>query len=253
MTYFSNNEVAIVTGAASGIGRSCAVILAREGARVIVSDIAEDGGKETVQLIKDNGGEATFKSADVSKPEEFEGLVKFAVDTYGGLHALVSNAGISGESAPVADYDLNNWDKVIAVNQSSVFYGMKYAIPAMLNSGGGAIVNMASILGSVGFANSVAYVSAKHAVVGMTKVAALEYSAQGIRINAVGPAFIATPLLTENEALSDEMLQQIASAHPIGRLGKPDEVGELVAWLCSNRASFCTGAYYPVDGAYLVQ
>ena len=170
MNYF-NKEVAIVTGAASGIGRSCAMILAREGAKVIVSDIDAEGGKETVKMIKDNDGEATFKDTDVTKPEAFEALINFAVDTYGGLHALVNNAGIGGESAPVADYSLDDWNKVISVNQSSVFYGMKFGIPAMLNSGGGSIVNIASILGNVGFANAVAYVSAKHAVVGMTKVA----------------------------------------------------------------------------------
>ena len=252
MNYF-NKEVAIVTGAASGIGRSCAMILAREGAKVIVSDIDAEGGKETVKMIKDNDGEATFKDTDVTKPEAFEALINFAVDTYGGLHALVNNAGIGGESAPVADYSLDDWNKVISVNQSSVFYGMKFGIPAMLNSGGGSIVNIASILGNVGFANAVAYVSAKHAVVGMTKVAAIEYSAQGVRVNAVGPAFIETPLLTENEAMTDEALAQITGAHPIGRLGQSDEVGELVAWLCSSRASFCTGTYYPVDGAYLAQ
>lgn len=253
MKYFNNDEIAIVTGSASGIGRACAVMLAREGARIIVSDIDEDGGNETVQMIKDKGGDAQFKSADVSKPEEFEALIQFAEDTYGGLNILVNNAGVGGEAAPVADYDLDNWNQVIAINQSSVFYGMKYAIPAMLKNGGGSIINIASILGQVGFANSVAYVSAKHAVVGMTKVAALEYSAQGIRVNAVGPAFINTPLLSENEDMTEEALEQVTSAHPIGRLGEPDEVAEFVTWLCSSRASFCTGAYYPVDGAYLAQ
>lgn len=250
MHYFEGKQVAIVTGAASGIGRECARVFAREGARVVVSDINEAGGQESVRLIKDAGGEAVFKAANVAEAQSVEALIRFAVETYGGLHALVSNAGIGGDQAPTADYPLEGWDRIIAINQSSVFYGMKYGIPAILRSGGGAIVNMASILGAVGFANSVGYVSAKHALLGMTKVAAMEYSAQGVRINAVGPAFIETPLLAD---LPPEMKQALVSMHPIGRLGRSEEVAELVVWLCSSRASFCTGAYYPVDGGYLAQ
>ena len=163
---------------------------------------------------------------------------------------MVNNAGIGGEQAATADYSLESWNQVIAINLSGVFYGTKYAIPAILASGGGAICNIASILGAVGFPQSVAYVAAKHGVVGLTKSAALEYSAQGVRVNAVGPAFIRTPLLS---ALDDqpEMMQMIQSMHPIGRLGKPEEVAEMIVFLCSDRASFCTGTYYPVDGAYL--
>ena len=248
MVYFENQEVAVVTGGASGIGRACAQIFAREGARVVVSDIDEKGGQETVQLIEKAGGKAVFKAANVAKHEEVEALIKFAVDTYGSLYALVNNAGIGGASAPTADYPLDSWNLVVSINQSAVFYGMKYAIPEMLKGGGGAIVNMASILGAVGFANSIAYVSAKHAVVGMTKVAAMEYAAKGIRVNAVGPAFINTPLLS---GIDETIKQALVGMHPIGRLGESEEVGELTVWLCSKRASFCTGAYYPVDGAYL--
>jgi NAD(P)-dependent dehydrogenase (short-subunit alcohol dehydrogenase family) len=250
MSYFENQEVAVVTGAGSGIGRACAQIFAREGARVVVSDIDEAGGKETVQVIQNQGGEAVFKFANVSNPKEVEDLMQFAVDSYGSLYAVVNNAGIGGASAPTADYPLDAWDKVISINQSAVFYGMKYAIPLMLNNGGGAIVNMASILGAVGFANSIAYVSAKHAVVGMTKVTAMEYSAKGIRVNAVGPAFIKTPLIS---GLDEPMQKALVGMHPIGRLGESEEVGELTVWLCSKRASFCTGSYYPIDGAYLAQ
>jgi NAD(P)-dependent dehydrogenase (short-subunit alcohol dehydrogenase family) len=253
MVYFENQEVAVVTGGASGIGRACAQIFAREGARLIVSDIDEKGGQETVKLIEDAGGQARFKAANVASSADVEALMQFAVDTYGSLDALVNNAGISGASAPTADYPLDSWDKVVAINQSAVFYGMKYAIPHMLKNGGGAIVNMASILGAVGFANSIAYVSAKHAVVGMTKVAALEYSAQGIRVNAVGPAFINTPLLKALDDMGEGVRQMITNMHPIGRMGESEEVAELTVWLCSKRASFCTGAYYPVDGAYLAQ
>lgn len=252
MGYFTNQEVAVVTGGASGIGRSCAQLFAREGARVIVSDVAEDGGNETVHRITEAGGEAAFKAANVANPTDVEALIKFAQDTFGGLHALVNNAGIGGASAPIADYPLESWDQVIAINQSGVFYGMKYGIPAILSSGGGAIVNMASILGAVGIAGSVAYVAAKHAILGMTQNAALEYSAQGVRVNAVGPGFIETPLIAEIRQ-SPQVYQALVQAHPIGRLGKPEEVAELTVWLCSSKASFCTGSYYPVEGGYLAQ
>ncbi|MBE2269277.1 MAG: SDR family oxidoreductase [Anaerolinea sp.] len=252
MGYFSSQEVAVVTGGASGIGRSCALLFAREGARVVVSDVDQDGGSETVQLIKQAGGEAAFKAANVADPAAVEALIKFAQDTFGGLHALVNNAGIGGVAAPIADYPLDGWNSVIAINQSGVFYGMKYGIPAILASGGGAIVNMASILSAVGIAGSVAYVAAKHAILGMTQNAALEYSALGVRVNAVGPGFIETPMIAGIKQ-SPQVYQALVEAHPIGRLGKPEEVAELTVWLCSSRASFCTGAYYPVEGGYLAR
>lgn len=253
MGYFEKQQVALVTGASSGIGRECALLFAREGARVVVSDINEQGGQETVKLIKAAGGEAVFKAANVAEASSVAALVDFTMQTYGGLHLLVNNAGIGGDQAPTADYTLEGWDRIIAINQSGVFYGMKYAIPAMLKSGGGAIVNLASILGAVGFANSLGYVAAKHALLGMTQVTALEYSAQGVRVNAVGPGFIETPMLSGLDTLGPEVKQMLVQAHPIGRMGRPEEVAELVVWLCSPRASFCTGAYYPVDGGYLAQ
>lgn len=252
MGYFTSREVAVVTGGASGIGRECALLFAREGARVVVSDISEKGGIETVRSIAETGGEAAFKAADVADPASVEALVSFAQSTFGGLHALVNNAGIGGASAPIADYPLDSWDQVIAINQSGVFYGMKYGIPAILSSGGGAVVNMTSILGAVGIAGSVAYVAAKHAILGMTQTAALEYSAAGVRVNAVGPGFIDTPLIAGIKQ-SPQTYQALVHAHPIGRLGKPEEVAELTVWLCSSRASFCTGSYYPVEGGYLAQ
>jgi NAD(P)-dependent dehydrogenase (short-subunit alcohol dehydrogenase family) len=245
-------SVAIVTGAASGIGRAAALLYAREGARVIVSDVAEDLGAETVELIGSAGGDAHFLRTDVTRPEACEELVRRSVEQYGRLDFACNNAGIGGESGATGDYSIAGWDKVIAINLSSVFYCMRYQIPAMLESGGGAIVNMASILGQVGFASAPAYVAAKHGVVGLTKTAALEYAPKGIRVNAVGPGFISTPLISklEEDEATNNML---VSLHAMGRLGTADEVAELVIFLSSKRASFITGAYYPVDGGYLAR
>ncbi len=242
------DKVALVTGAGSGIGEACAMTFARSGAKVIVADFDKDGGDRVTEAIRAESLEATFVEVDVSKPEQIEAMVAATVKTYGGLHVAVNNAGIGGAQALTGEYPIDSWQQVIEVNLSGVFYCMRHEIPAMLTSGGGAIVNMASILGSVGFANSPAYVAAKHGVVGLTKTAAIEYSAQGIRVNSVGPGFINTPLLAEN--LDDETLKVIAGMHPIGRLGESQEVADLVAFLGSDEASFCTGGYYLVDGAY---
>lgn len=245
-----SGKVALVTGAGSGIGEATALLYAQEGAQVIVSDINEKGGRLVVDKIKETGGDAFFIAADVSVAEQCEQLVAQTVARYGRLDIACNNAGIGGEQNNIADMSVEGWNKVIAVNLSSVFYCMKYEIPAMLKNGKGAIVNMASILGQVGFANSAAYVAAKHGVVGVTKNAALEFSSQGIRINAVGPAFINTPLLA---ALDEKIMKALVQIHPIGRLGEAREVAELVIWLSSDKASFVTGDYYPVDGAYLAQ
>lgn len=244
------HKIVIITGAASGIGKAAAELFAKQGASVVVSDIQEDEGKATTESIISRGGKASFFKTDVSKSEEMEALVNFAVKTYGGLHIAVNNAGIGGELNPVADMSIEGWLKVIAVNLNSIFYGMKYQIPAMLNNGGGSIVNISSILGSVGFAGSSAYSSAKHGMIGLTKTAALEYSAQHVRVNAVGPAFIETPLL---DALDAEMKKQLVALHPIGRLGSSEEVAELIYWLGSDKSSFVTGSYYPIDGGYLAR
>ena len=241
-------KVALVTGAGSGIGEATARLYAAEGAKVIVSDINEKGGNGVVEAIRKAGGEAQFVKCDVSRPAECEQLVKATLEHYGRLDLACNNAGIGGEQNPIADMSVEGFDKVIAVNLASVFYCMKYQIPAMLQNGGGAIVNRASILGQVGFAQSAGYVAAKHGVVGLTKNAGIEYSAQGIRVNAVGPGFIDTPLLSQVPA---EIKAALVSKHPIGRLGTSEEVAELVIWLSSHKASFVTGAYYPVDGAYL--
>jgi NAD(P)-dependent dehydrogenase (short-subunit alcohol dehydrogenase family) len=245
-------KVALVTGAGSGIGRAVALGYARDGARVVISDVDDRGGQETVNLIRQSGGEAAYFHADVSDATACQALVDFTLHNYGRLDIACNNAGIGGESNPTGAYSAAGWDKVLGVNLSGVFYCMRYEIPAMLQNGGGAIVNMASILGETAFAGAPAYVAAKHGVVGLTKTAALEYGQQGIRVNAVGPAFIQTPMIAalENDPGLNAML---VGKHPIGRLGQPEEVAELVLWLSSDKASFVTGAYYPVDGGYLAQ
>jgi len=244
------NKVAIVTGAGSGIGKAICLLYAKEGAKIAVSDISEKAGNETVSEIKDAGGKAIFVKADSSKPEDNKNLVEQTVKEFGGLHVAVNNAGIGGPIGPVGEYPIDGWDKVIAINLSGVFYGMRYQIPAMLKSGGGSIVNMASILGKVGTKGSAAYVAAKHGVIGLTESAALEYADQKIRINAVGPGYIKTPLL---ESLDEATMKALVGLHPMGRLGEANEVAELVLWLNSDKASFVTGSYYNVDGGYLAQ
>jgi NAD(P)-dependent dehydrogenase (short-subunit alcohol dehydrogenase family) len=251
MTQF-NEKVALVTGSGSGIGRTTAQFYAREGAKVVVSDIDMDGGEETVEMIKADGGEAVLIRADVSRPEDCESLVQSTEEQFGRLDFACNNAGIAGEQNPTADYSVEGWQKLISINLSGVFYCMKYEIPAMLENGGGSIVNIASILGKVGFSGAPAYVTSKHGVVGLTQNTAVEYGQSGIRVNAVGPGFIHTPLIAELEE-DQETKEQLVALHPIGRLGKPEEVAELVIWLSSEKASFITGSYYPIDGGYLAR
>lgn len=245
------NKVALVTGGGSGIGRAIAVLYAAQGAKLLVTDIDEKGGNETVASIKAAGGEAVFVKADTSLSDDSKNAVDHAVQHFGGLHIAVNNAGIGGPLKPTGEYPIDGWDKVIAINLSGVFYGMRYQIPAMLASGGGSIVNVASILGKVGCAGSPAYVAAKHGVIGLTEAAALEYAKLKIRINSIGPGYIVTPLLTN--ALSADVMKSLETLHPMGRLGTSEEVAELALWLNSDKASFVTGSYYNVDGGYLAQ
>ncbi|KAA0128160.1 glucose 1-dehydrogenase [Chryseobacterium sp. SN22] len=242
-----NNKVALVTGAGSGIGLAIAELYAEEGAKVIVSDINEEHGNQAVEKIRTNGGEASFIKADTSHPEDVEALVQKTVEVYGRLDIACNNAGIGGEQEITGNYSLDSWRKVLSVNLDGVFYGCKYELEQMEKNGGGIIVNMASIHGTVAAPLSSAYTAAKHAVVGLTKNIGTEYGQKNIRCNAVGPAYIDTPLL---ESASGDMKKALIDKHPMGRLGRPEEVAELVLFLSSDKSSFMTGGYYLVDGGY---
>lgn len=246
-----DGKVAIVTGGGSGIGEAIVKELAEGGARVVVADRDQAGIDRVVTAVKSAGGAASGFAIDVASAEQNAAMVAFAERTFGGLHLAVNNAGVGGPAAPTGEYPLDGWKTVIDINLSGVFYGLRHEIPAMLRSGGGAIINMASILGSVGFASAVAYTAAKHALLGMTKVAAMEYATKGIRINAVGPGFIDTPLLSKN--LDANTLKYVAGLHPMQRLGRAEEVSALTCFLLSDRASFITGSYHLVDGGYVAQ
>jgi NAD(P)-dependent dehydrogenase (short-subunit alcohol dehydrogenase family) len=244
-------RAAIVTGAGQGIGRAIAIALAEAGASVIAADIDASSGGATVERITERGGRAAFVHADVSRATDCEALVRETAARFGALHIAVNNAGISGAVALTGEYPIDDWNQTIAVNLSGVFYGMRDQLPAMRAAGGGSIVNIASIMGQVGLRGSAAYVAAKHGVVGLTRTAALEYAPHKVRVNAVGPGIIRTPLV-END-LTPEARAKLERAHPMGRLGEPGEVAELVLWLASDRSSFVTGSYLAVDGGYLAQ
>lgn len=245
-TYDVSERAAIVTGAGSGIGKATAELLAANGAKVLVADVTEHA-TAVAESIEAAGGVARAFLGDVTDPDVCRDMVSAAGDL-GPLKIAVNNAGIGGPLATLADYPRDGWQRVMDVNLNSVFYCMQAQIPAMVTAGGGSIVNMASILGSVGFAMSSAYVTAKHGLVGMTKNAALEYATEGIRVNAVGPGFILTPLV--ESSLDEATLEFLKGKHALGRLGQASEVASLVAFLASDAASFITGSYHLVDGGY---
>lgn len=251
MSYDFEGRVAVVTGAASGIGAAIARALAAHGAKVLVADLVLAGAEDVASAIKASGGTAQAHEVNVADAVEVEAMVDAAKAAFGGLHLAVNNAGIGGPAAPTGEYPLDGWHKVIDTNLNGVFYGMRYELPAIVASGGGAIVNMASILGTVGFATASAYVAAKHGVVGLTKVAAIEYAKHGVRINSIGPGFIDTPLLSKH--LDEAALTAIRGMHPVGRLGTSEEVAALTEFLLSDEASFITGSYHLVDGGYVAQ
>ena len=243
-------KVALVTGGGSGIGRQACLVFSREGAKVVVSDVTVEGGEETVSLIKQAGGEAAFIKADVAQAAEVEALVAKTVETYGQLDCAHNNAGIAGRTARVADDTEENWDRIFSINLKGVWLCLKYEIAQMLKQGGGAIVNTASGAGLIGVRRTGAYVASKHGVVGLTKTAALEYAKANIRVNAVCPGPIDTPML---RGASERVIDAMAAAQPNGRLGQPQEIAEAVVWLCSDAASFVTGHPMPVDGGYVAQ
>jgi len=242
------NKVALVTGAGSGIGKAVALAYAAEGASVMVSDINEKGGNETVALIEKTGSKAAFFKADTSSAEDNEALVKATLARFGKLDIACNNAGIGGEAKLTGDYGLDSWKKVIDVNLNGVMYGCKYQLKAMEANGSGVIVNIASVHGSVAAPMSSAYTTSKHGVVGLTKNIGAEYGSKNIRCNAVGPGYIMTPLL-ENNA-NAELLEVLRQKHPVGRLGTAEDVANMVLFLSTDKASFITGAYFLVDGGY---
>ena len=253
MNLFSGN-VALITGAGSGIGRACALAFAEEGSKVVVADIAVADGEKTAAMIKAAGGDAVFVPCNVAKSADVSTLMTMAIETYGRLDYACNNAGIGGPPLISGDYSEEDWRAVIDVNLTGAWLCMKYELPIMVKQGKGAIVNMSSILGKVGFATAPAYVAAKHGLIGLTQTAALEYATQNIRINAVCPGFIYTPLLEKaGMQIGSEMHTVISNLHPMKRMGTSEEVAGAVIWLCSDAASFVTGHSLMVDGGYTAQ
>jgi NAD(P)-dependent dehydrogenase (short-subunit alcohol dehydrogenase family) len=245
-------KVAVVTGAAMGIGRASAQLFAREGASVVVADIEPEGGHGTVELIETAGGQATFIRTDVSVEADVAAMVQRAVDSFGGLDCAHNNAGIAAPMAPLADYPNDGWDRTLAVMLTGVYLCMKAEIPRMLERGGGAIVNTASGVGLVGYANQAAYTASKHGVVGLTKVAALDYGARGVRVNAICPGTARTPMVEDAVRRQPSLDAYLRKLHPIGRIGEATEIAEAAVWLCTPAASFVLGVALPVDGGYVV-
>jgi NAD(P)-dependent dehydrogenase (short-subunit alcohol dehydrogenase family) len=250
-----DGKVALVTGAASGIGRATALTFAREGAKLVVADMNEDGGQQTVHMITENGSEAMFVQVDVTSASQIEAMISKTLETYGRLDCSFNNAGTEGTTmVSTIDYKEEDWNRVLSINLTGVWLCMKYEITQMLKQGGGAIVNTASVAGLVGSRGAgSAYAASKHGVVGLTKTAALEYAKQGVRVNCVCPGVIRTPMMERMLTRNPELEQQYIAAEPIGRLGLPEEIAESVVWLCSEAASFVTGHTVTVDGGMVAQ
>jgi NAD(P)-dependent dehydrogenase (short-subunit alcohol dehydrogenase family) len=245
------NKVAIITGGSYGIGRATAIAFSRKGAKVVIADWVEN--QETLNQIKSTGAEAIFIKCDVSKAEDVSMMVKKTMDRFGRLDHAFNNAGIEGLRGSTIDCTEENWDKTIAINLKGVWLCMKYQLPELLKQGKGSIVNCASIAGMIGYQDLPAYVASKHGIVGLTKTAALEFAKSDIRINAVCPGVIKTPMIDRLTGNKKEAEDQYASMEPIGRLGRPEEIANAVVWLCSDEASFITGHAMAVDGGWLAQ
>jgi NAD(P)-dependent dehydrogenase (short-subunit alcohol dehydrogenase family) len=248
-----DQKIALVTGAGSGIGRATALVFAREGATVACSDIDTESGEATVRMIEDLGGTASFVRADVSVGADVEAMVQTVVERYGRLDVAHNNAGIGGLGKPIVQHSLSEFERTMAVNTKGVFHGMKYQIPQMLKQGGGAIVNTSSMMGLVGLAGISAYSASKHAVVGLTRSAALEYGSKGVRINCICPGIIRTPINQKYWDEFPEAEKEWLSIEPIGRYGEPEEVAEVVVWMASDEASFMHGHALSVDGGATAQ
>ena len=246
------DKVAIVTGASSGIGRATVELFAREGAVVIAADVTDDAGRKLADALAGAGHTCTYVHADMAHEADVQAMVYLALSQYGRLDVLFNNAGIEGDFAPAAEMSLDTWERTIAVNLRGVFLGTKYGVEAMLRSGGGSIVNNASVAGLVGFAGGAAYCASKGGVVQLTRAVALDYATQGIRVNCLCPGVIDTPMV-ERALSMPGVREQIEGAEPIGRLGRPEEVAELALFLASDRSSFLTGAVIPVDGGYVAR
>jgi NAD(P)-dependent dehydrogenase (short-subunit alcohol dehydrogenase family) len=245
------NKVAIITGGGSGIGRASCLLFAREGAKVVVADYVPDGGNETVRQIKAAGGEASFVLTDVSKSLDVQNMIAATVKTYGRVDILFNNAGIEGPSAKLGNYKEEDWDRVIAIDLTAVYLGMKYVLAEMLKQGGGVIISTASVAGLVGFPGSGAYAAAKAGVINMTRMVALEYADKNIRVNCICPGIIETPMV--ERVVGSRPKDRIVKAEPIGRLGRAEDIANAALFLASDESSFATGAPFIIDGGYVAR